>query len=148
MSRNRKKNHYSPKSFEAIGQKFKGIHGAMMADTSATIFESMLQSDAFKSLNPKQQILYVYCKAQYYGKRKPEKDYPDIPQFEGADLFYFNWDIAQEYGLYKPSCNKNFRNDMQALIQHGFIEIVASGKAQHKKNVYKFSSKWKTWDSS
>lgn len=99
MSRNRKKNHYSPKSFEAIGQKFKGIHGAMMADTSATIFESMLQSDAFKSLNPKQQILYVYCKAQYYGKRKPEKDYPDIPQFEGADLFYFNWDIAQEYGL-------------------------------------------------
>lgn len=141
----KKKQKYVPKSFEALGSSFKGIHGANMADTSSSIYESMLQSAAFKDLNSKQKVLYLYMKSQYYGKRKPEKDFPDIDEIQGEDKFYFNWDIAQEYGLYKPTCNKNFRNDIDALIKHGFIELVASGKQQHKKSIYKYSPNWKFW---
>lgn len=58
--------------------------GRMRADTSANIYESMLTSDAFALLTTKQQILYVFCKAQYYGKRKPEKDFPEVEQMQGG----------------------------------------------------------------
>ena len=135
---------YNPKNFESLGT-YKDYNGNDKTDTSANIFESMLLSPAFKDLNSKQQILYVYCKKQYYGHRKPEKDYKDIEKFKGADLFYFNWDMAQKYGLYKPTMSSNFYNDMKALCEHGFVEKVSSGARQQKKNVYRFSSKWQTW---
>lgn len=138
----RKKNSYKPKSFEALGTTFLGKNGCKYADTSANIFESMLQSEAFRDLNPKRKILYVYCKAQYYGKRKPCSEDPDLYSEES---FYFNWDTAKYYGLYTDSSHKNFYSDMQELIDHGFIEIVASGKSRHKKTVYKFSDKWRNW---
>jgi hypothetical protein len=144
MSR-KKKRQYSPKPFEALGHQFVGIHGGRQPDTFAQVYESMLQSDAFKDLNSTQKVLYFICKAQYYGKRKPSRDYPDIEELQGDDLFYFNWNLAQEYGLYKPTCNKNFQMDMKALIDHGLIDLVASGIAHRKKNIYRFSDKWKSW---
>ena len=134
---------YEPKSFEAVNQKIKTETGGTIADTSANIYESMLRSKSFKSLNPKQKILYVYCKAQYYGKRKPGKDFKDVKDLQGNDLFYFSWRMAQEYGLYKPSCNSNFQKDMKALIDAGLISKVSSGKSQHKKNIYQYSDRWK-----
>jgi hypothetical protein len=138
-----KKRKYASKDFEAVGASFKGIHGATMTDTSASIFESMLQSEAFKSLKHRQQILYVYCKAQYYGKRKPRADYKDIPELQGDDLVYFNFDVAVEYGRYTKKSSKLFYTDMDALIKAGFIERIVSGKAHKKKTIYKYSARWK-----
>lgn len=136
---------YKPRSFECLegGKKFKNTRGNMQADTSSNIFESMLQSSAFRSLTPKQQILYVYLKAQLFGKRKPQQDFPDVPSLQGDNLFYFNWSQAKDYGLYKETCSKNFYGDMEALIKGGFIDRIASGKSNRTKTIYEFSSRWK-----
>ena len=136
---------YVPKRWESKGETYMDDCGRMRADTSANIYESMLTSDAFALLTTKQQILYVFCKAQYYGKRKPEKDFPEVEQMQGAELFYLNWAAVQQYRLYKPSMDKNFYQDMKALCDHGLIEKVASGKGRRQKSIYRFSDRWKTW---
>ncbi|WP_022762615.1 hypothetical protein [Butyrivibrio sp. AD3002] len=138
-----KKEKYKPHSFECLGTKFKGLNGAMMADTSASVFESMLQSDSFKRLTPRQKILYVYLKGQFYGKRKPRMDYPNIEELQSDECFYFNFSVAHQYGLYPPRSSKNFYDDMQALIDAGFIERIVSGKAHRKKSIYRYSDRWK-----
>lgn len=141
------KSKYKPAPFESMGQSFINARGDRQADTSANIFESMLQSRAFKSLIARQQMLYVYCKAQYYGKRKPERDYQDVDAVQGADFFYLNWDAVKTlYGRYSAKDSSTFYKDMDVLIKRGFIERTASGKAQHEKTVYRFSAEWKAYD--
>ena len=132
---NRKKK-YVPKNFEsATGGR----------DTSANIYDSMLRSDAYKDLTKNQRLLYVYMKNQYYGKRKPGRDYPDILSLQGDDLFYFNLQLAKDYGLYTDSNRKSFYEDIHQLEEHGFIKTIASGKATKKKSIYQYCSEWRTW---
>lgn len=129
MSRGRKK--YVPKRFESKGEKFIDENGKLRADTSANIYESLLLSDSFRDLSDRQKMLYIVAKSQYYGHRKPEKDYPEIELFQGADVFYLNWNAVKRYGLYKDSMHSNFYRDMAALIEHGllwssfFVTLVA-----------------------
>ncbi|MBE7728047.1 MAG: hypothetical protein E7244_27770 [Enterocloster citroniae] len=137
-----KKNDYTLKLFESKGKKFINQRGKEQADTSANIYESMLQSAAFKSLTNKQMILYVYCKAQYYGKRKPRKDYEKQGLYQDDTYFYFNWQLAIDYDLYPATSHSKFYKDMKTLEQKGFIEKVKSGQGHKEKNVYKFSDKW------
>lgn len=141
----RKKQKYNPKAFESVGEHFLNQKGKSQIDTSANIYESMLQSAAFKSLTTKQQILYVYCKAQYYGKRKPKKDYEKQGLFQSDEHFYFNIGLAEEYGLYKMSNHKRLYTDLRALEKAGFIACEKSGKGHKEKNVYCFSDKWQKW---
>lgn len=141
----RRKEAYKPKSFEAVGGSFIGIHGVNQPDTYARIYESMFQSVAFRTLTANQRDLYLCMKLQYYGKRKPSQDYPEIEELKTDNVFYLNWDLVQEYGLYKPTCKSNFYKDRNVLIEHGLIEIVVNGKIQHKKNVYCYSSEWKNF---
>ena len=124
-----KKKTYRPKSFESFGKS---------NDTSANLYESMLLSAAFMDLTPKQRLLYVYMKAQYYGKRKPGKDNPDIENLQGDDLFYFPRTLAEKYNLYTRSNNRQFYNDIKAIEEHGFIKTISSGKATKTKSIYKF----------
>ncbi len=145
MSRSRKK--YVPKKFESRGEKFIDENGKLRADTSANIYESLLLSNAFRDLSDRQKMLYVVAKSQYYGHRKPEKDFPEIEKFKGADVFYLNWNAVKRYGLYKESMHSNFYKDMAALIEHGFIERLSSGKGNRSKSIYKFSADWQTWKS-
>ena len=141
----RKSSNYKPKSFESLGEHYIDSNGKTRADTSANLYESLLTSRAFKDLNTKQQILYVYCKSQYYGKRKPEKDYKEVADIQGAEFFYLSWRAVQCYGLYTSTSHSNYYRDMGELESHGFIEKVSSGKSQHAKNIYKFSAKWHEW---
>jgi len=136
---------YKPKSFEGIGGKFKNTYGRMQADTSANIYESMLQSAAFMDLSARQRLLYVYMKAQYYGKRKPGKDYPDMEKLQDDDLFYFSMAMAEEYGLYTRSNHTRFYADIKELERHGFIKTVSNGKKNKKKSIYRFSADWQQW---
>lgn len=144
----RRKKTYEPKAFESRnqGSSFINQRGKVQCDTSANIYESMLQSTAFKSLNNKQQILYVYCKSQYYGKRKPKKDYEKQGLYQDDSCFYMNWGRALEYGLYTSTMNSNFRKDMKALETWGFIKKLKSGKDHKEKNVWQFDDRWTTFD--
>lgn len=102
-------------------------------DVSAVLYASMLQSPAWKKLTKPQQILYVYMRLQFYGNNQV----PDKPQI----YFYFNQLLWKDtYGLYTNL--KSFYKDRDALIDHGFIEKMESGKNTRTKAVYKLSSNW------
>lgn len=142
-----RKKKYVPKKWESLNEgKSFFVEGRKtpMADTSATMFESMLRSHAYCDLSDKQRILYVLCKAQYYGKKHPEKDYEE---FEGNEYFYLNFgEVVSAYQLYTEKGHSRFYKDMKALEEHGFIEKVKSGQNSRDKNVYKFSEKWRNWE--
>ena len=134
-----KKKKYIPKSFESTG---------VSNDTSANIYESMLTSAAFLDLSKNQRLLYMYMKAQYYGKRKPRKDYPDIEEIQGDECFYFNQALAVKYNLYTRSNHQSFYSDIKAIERHGFIKIVSNGRNTKSKSIYKFVGDWKEWKDS
>lgn len=128
-----RKTKYKPKPFESIGGS---------SDTSANIYHSMLTHPAFMALKTRQKVLYLYCKAQYYGKRKPGKDFPDVKALQSEDCFYMNLSLAVSYGLYTRNGNKEFYADMKALCEAGFLEMVANGKNTQSRSIYRFSEKW------
>jgi len=121
-----KKNPYEKKRFESSG---------VSSDTSANIYMSMLMSAAWRELTPRQQILYLYCKAQYYAeKKKPIKD--------NQLSFTMNKSKWQLYKLYTENEGHNFRRDMNALISIGFVKCVECGANTRTKSIYEYSSKW------
>ena len=131
-----RKGQNKPKDFESMGGS---------GDAFARIYESMLISPAFLDLSKNQRLLYVCMKAQWYGKRKPRKDYEGVEGLQGDDVFYFPRTSAERYGLYTRNNHKQLSKDIEALQEKGFIETVASGKATFKKSIYRFSDHWRTW---
>lgn len=134
-----RKKPYAPKLFESS-------RGAK--DPYAGIYETMLRSPAFLNMTKNQRLLYVYMKAQYYGKRKPKNDFPDIEQFQRDDLFYFNMALAEKYGLYSRSNDRQFYADIKAIEQHGFIKTVSNGRSTKSRSIYQFTSEWQQWNDS
>ena len=128
---------YEKKPFESTG---------ISTDTSANIYMSMLTSPAWRELTAKQQILYLYCKAQYYAEKRkpPTEDHPT-----GSEKFFTmnksKW--CGLYGLYAGSNQKAFYRDVEALIEKGFLACVRSGKTTRTKSVYAYSSKWRDYGS-
>ena len=126
---------YIPQGFESFGYS---------NDTSANIYLSMLVSPAWLALTKNAQILYVYCKSQYYAERR--KPIPQIRQLNDTQLkrcFTMNkskWlDI---YHIYNSEYGQ-FYKDMAMLVEQGFIEVVESGKSNRTKSIYMFSDKWR-----
>lgn len=130
------------KRYECVGGKFKDINGTPRNDTFARIYESMLWSEAFQSLTKNQRLLYVYCKAQIMGKRKPKQDYKEYELYQEEECFYFCLHDAINYKLYSYGGKGSFYKDMQALEKAGFIKKVSSGQKSKSKNVYKLVSDW------
>ena len=126
---------YKPKSFESTGSS---------KDTSANIYESMLTHPAFLALTKNQRFLYVCCKAQYYGKRKPGRDHPEVKDLQSDNHFYFSRYDAIKYGITKGKGNTEFYKDLKALEDRGFIDKVVSGKATKSKSIFRFSDRWWT----
>lgn len=127
---------YIPKSFESMENS---------NDTSANIYMSMLLSPAWNNLTKNQQILYVYCKAQYYAeKKKPKPLIKELTDNEINLCFTMNkskW--CKLYKIYADGGQERFKKDMQALIDNGFIELVENGKPNRTKNIYCYSNKWR-----
>lgn len=125
---------YIPKSFESLGKS---------NDTSANIYMSMLLSPAWQSLTKNAQVLYLYCKAQYYAeKRKPK---PQVRQLnETQQKMCFTMNKSKWLALYHiyNSDNGQFNKDMKMLIDYGFIEMIENGKTSRTKSIYMFSDKW------
>lgn len=133
---------YTPKKYESIGTTFIDKNGTKRKDTYASIYESMLLSKAFKNLSKNQKLLYVYCKAQITGKRKPRQDYKDVDSFDKDEMFYLSLQMVIDYGLYKKGGQTQFRKDMKALQEKGFIKKEASGRKNKSKNIYKLVDEW------
>ena len=144
-----KRKKFKARTFESRGQVFIDPDGRQRKDTSASIFESMLLSEAWKDLTDKQRVLYLVCKAQYYGHRKPRQDY-DEESMQGDDCFYLSWHQVGKQGnayqLYSKENSARFYKDMDRLVENGLIEKVMSGKSHKVKSVYRFSDKWRTWE--
>lgn len=123
---------YIPKSFESLGNS---------NDTSANIYVSMLLSPAWQSLTKNAQVLYLYCKAQYYAeKRKPKPQFRQLNETQQKMCFTMNkskW--LDLYHIYN-SDNGQFNKDMKMLIDYGFIEVIESGKTSRTKSIYMFSN--------
>jgi len=129
-----KKRIYVKKPFESTGAS---------NDTSANIYMSMLMSAAWRELTPKQQQLYLYCKAQYYGEKSSNlpvehKDNPlafTMNQSKWRDL----------YGLYTYASKRYFYRDMAVLISVGLIRCIEIGSTTRTKSIYEFSDKWQKY---
>ena len=129
-----------PKKKPYQKQKFESQFGAA-GDTSANIYVSMLMSDAWKALSAKQQVLYLYCKAQYYAE-KPKS----LPEEFRNNLAAFTMNRSKWqdlYELYKRNDEKSFYRDISALIEKGFIRCLECGAFSRTKSIYEFSNKWK-----
>lgn len=118
------KRKYQPKSFESNGSP---------SDTSSNIFNSMLTSKAWKALTKNQRLLYVYCKAQYYGEKNTERQ-------EYFTMNKSKW--CGVYEIYTPGNASSFYKDMGELINKGFIDCVACGADTRTKSIYALSSRW------
>lgn len=137
----RKSKHREAQPHESRGGYLSRGRGKVKDDVYARIYESMVRSPAFLMLTHRQQVLFLLCKLQWTGKRKPGRDFEE---YQGDDLFYLNWAaVCDDYGFYTQGSKKNFYDDMGTLIDYGLIDKVASGKSQRKKTVYRFSVRWK-----
>ncbi len=139
------KRKYHPKAFESLGEVYRDADGRKRTDTSANIYESMLTSDAWKDLTMRQRVLYVACKGQYYGKRKPGKDFPDMEQVQSDECFYMNAAAVERYGIYTKNMHREFYGDLKALCEHGFMSCLANGRATKSRSIYRFSAAWGAW---
>lgn len=107
----------------------------------ATYHDSLCLSDAWKDLTPAQCLLYLTCKLQMY--KKGDKNQFDEQYRNNPRYFTMNrYKYVNEYGLYSEGNQKGFIRDMNALIEHGFIECVISGQSTRSKSLYRFSDMW------
>ena len=107
------------------------------SDTSANLYHSMLVSPAWLDLTNSQRILYLVCKDQYYHDKKFTQ--------ESAQFTMNQEKWKHHYKLYNEGNEKGFYRDMNALIEHGFIVCVTSGKNTRTKSVYGYSDQWRYW---
>ena len=119
-------------------KSFEGVL-AKKSDTFARIYITMLLSEAWQALSAKQQVLYVYCKSQYYAeKTKPVGD--------NRKSFTMNQSKWRDlYGIYTLSNKNSFYKDMTALIEKGFIRCLHCGSISRTKSIYEFSDKWQLY---
>ena len=139
MSR-RRKNHQGGAFESAGGYTVMGRH---KPDTSANIYESMLRCKAWQSITDRQRVLYLLCKAQYYGKRKPSADLGADTVSDDACFYLPFSTVVDVYGMYGKSHFDRFKRDMDALRKAGLIDLVVSGKSTRTMNVYRLSAKWR-----
>lgn len=88
------------------------------------IYSSLYNSNAYRNLKPISKDIYIgmvlYAKGNYV------TEYP--------------------HRIYKNICSKaTFQTAIKELVGHGFIEIISSGKFNHRPNEYKFCDKWHKW---
>jgi hypothetical protein len=81
-------------------------------------------------------------KKQYYGVRKPGKDFPTIEDLQDEKMFYFNLALAEKYNLYSRKNRGAFYKDIHALEEYGFIQCIANGRSTKKRSIYIFSDDW------
>jgi hypothetical protein len=98
------------------------------------ICDSMIDSDAWKSLEPSQMGLYLLIKRKFTKNKTGDDNRQNVS-------FPFS-----EYKKIRTYSNqRTFWRDLDALIEHGFIEVVSSGKPTREPTIYGFSELWKCY---
>ena len=154
MARNHKNKQQPYMPFESLSNNREHKYmsnGKQYTDTTANVCYSMLISPAFKDLTPRQRMLYIYAKTQYFGaKSRPKSDYPDIEEYKtdnGRKYFYLNhFLLSNVFGLYPKSNTRDLYADTNKLIEHGFIKQVSNGKINQKRSIFTYSDEWKEWE--
>ena len=139
MARKKKKNPYFP--FESLSTSPEHTYidssGRSLTDTTTNICVSMMRSPPFKDLTPRQRMLYIYAKSQFYG---------------GRAYFYLNHKLLTDvFGLYTKGNYRDLYRDIDALETHGFIERVTNverkptTETNGMRTIFQYSDKWKSW---
>ena len=140
----KRKKKYIPKSFESDNSLGK-------ADTHASLYRSMILSKPYNKLTANQKHLYTLCKSELYGKSKNDLEQfneyfreKGINKHDHPEYFTMNWGKVKKGGLYDCYSNTNsFRTDMNALIEHGFVDCILCGADTRSKSLYKLSGRWR-----
>lgn len=138
--------------------KYDDGHGHLQTDTACYICYSMMTSEAYTDLTPRQQQLYTIAKMQFYGARSrptddySAEDYPFLNDYGKRGCFYLNHFLLTEvFKLYTKQNCKGMYEDIEALVQHGFIERMTNKDRRKaevnpgKRTIYRYSDAWKTW---
>lgn len=104
------------------------------------VFESLLMSDAYLSLNSGERELLTVCLAQERFGRADEKR--GFSEKYRNDRRYFTMN-KQKREMYHLSSNATTASkQMEALITHGFVDCVVNGQNTRSKSLYRLSSRW------
>lgn len=101
------------------------------------LYANQVQSEAFRELTAKQQMLFIQMRFQEFSKDRPPSEY-------GQHTFYFPksmWNGVLK--LYDH--DERFYRDVDALISVGLIDCVKSGYTVKQPNIYRFSERWKCY---
>ena len=102
---------------------FKDYEGSKPNDKHIRLTQDMLMSRQFIGLSGNAKSLYLYMKLWACGKIE------------------FEYTITNAENVMPKS---TFFRAKKELIDFGFIEIVKNGKFNKTKNIYKFTTKWRT----
>jgi hypothetical protein len=104
------------------------------------MYQSMLMSEAYKDLTHRQVRLLICCLSRSYGHAAA-----------GGVAGRFTLTKAVwggEHGLYNGNRDQHFREDMQSLIRHGFIDCVEDHSKDRVPHIYRYSDRWHYWGTS
>jgi hypothetical protein len=90
------------------------------------LFEDLLSSPAFESLDAHAVAMFVDMSRKYKGQKKGEGD-DFIYSFEGNNR-----------GMSKPT----FYRCVKLLIEKGFIDCIEYNRYNRKAHIYTFSTRW------
>lgn len=140
---------------------FQGNDGQWRYDNTTNLTQGMLESEAFKDLTPRQRMLYIYAKSQFFNAtNRPADDFPEVEKFQahkGQMYFYLNHALLSDvFGLYPKSNTRDLYKDAAALEAHGFIKCVTPKRPSGKRNhaiengkysclIYTYSDAWHHW---
>ncbi len=111
-------------------------------DTFGTVFDGMLQHEAFKALSIGAKLFYVYCRVQSKtsrGKACLYKHGNEYGIIYNENDFVFPASHLKDYKIDRSNATRYFYE----LEKAGFIEKKERNNHIKKVNVYTFSSKWK-----
>ena len=105
------------------------------------IYYDLIDSEAWRSLSPMQQRLYIVCVRESHNA----KTTPEGGTFDER-LFFMNKALRTTvHKLYPPSDTRRFKHDMAKLIEVGFVDCVHSNYKSREPNLYRLSARWGAW---
>lgn len=135
MSRNAKKSNAK--------YTYANINARIGDSTFGIVYESMLKSEAYKSLSAGEKIMYVCCRTQATSKDSKMCLYNHAKEFGtmySDNDFVFPATHMEKYGFDRSNGGKL----LNSLIAKGFLDKKEANKPRKKVNVYSFSSRWKS----
>ena len=107
-------------------------------DRYVSLSHSLLTSAAYRDLTWRQRALYIELKRRYW--RKVSRG--AIIDSNDGKIHFTKSEQADFYGY---DAAKEFRADMKALCDHGFVTVTFRGGSTRMPNQYGFSPEWQKW---